>query len=60
MYQLSPVVRDEEWSLISGNYKSHYFFDSRVMQQVPPVHIAFDKIYRQQDERFCKPAKPGA
>jgi ATP-dependent exoDNAse (exonuclease V) alpha subunit len=52
MYQLSPVVRDEEWSLISGNYKSHYFFDSRVMQQAPPAHIAFDKIYRQQDERF--------
>jgi hypothetical protein len=52
MYQLSPVVRDEEWSLISGNYKSHYFFDSRVMQQAPPVHIAFDKIYRQQDEHF--------
>ncbi|MDQ3681709.1 MAG: helix-turn-helix domain-containing protein [Bacteroidota bacterium] len=52
MYQLSPVVRDDEWSLISGNYRSHYFFDSRVMQQAPPVHIAFDKIYRQQDERF--------
>ncbi len=52
MYQLSPVVRDEEWSLILGNYRSHYFFDSRVMQQAPPVHIAFDKIYRQQDERF--------
>jgi hypothetical protein len=52
MYQLSPVARDEEWSLIASNYKSPYFFDSRVMQQSPPVHIAFDKIYRQQDEQF--------
>jgi energy-coupling factor transporter ATP-binding protein EcfA2 len=54
MYQLSPVVKDEEWSLVSSNYKSHYFFDSRVMQQSPPVHIAFDTIYRQQDEQFVK------
>jgi hypothetical protein len=52
MYQLSPVVKDEEWALISGNYNSPYFFDSRVMQQSPPVHIAFTKIYRQQDDRF--------
>ncbi|MBA2328318.1 MAG: AAA family ATPase [Flavisolibacter sp.] len=54
MYQLSPVVKDEEWRLISNNYRSHYFFDSRVMQQSPPVQIAFDKIYRQQDEKFVE------
>ncbi|MDB5197725.1 MAG: family ATPase, partial [Flaviaesturariibacter sp.] len=54
MYQLSPVVKEDEWSLISANYRSHYFFDSRVMQQAPPVHLAFDKIYRQQDERFVR------
>jgi hypothetical protein len=52
MFQLSPVVKDDEWALISNNYRSHYFFDSRVMVQAPPVHIAFEKIYRQQDERF--------
>ncbi|HEY0750950.1 MAG TPA: AAA family ATPase, partial [Chitinophagaceae bacterium] len=52
MYQLSPVARREEWELISGNYSGHYFFDSRVMQQYPPVQIAFDKIYRQQDQKF--------
>lgn len=52
MYQLSPVARREEWELIAGNYLGHYFFDSRVMQQYPPVQIAFDKIYRQQDQKF--------
>jgi hypothetical protein len=54
MYQLSPVVKEDEWSLIANNYRSHYFFDSRVMQSAPPVHIAFDKIYRQQDDRFVR------
>jgi NCAIR mutase (PurE)-related protein len=54
MYQLSPVVKDEEWRIISDNYNSHYFFDSRVMKQYPPVQIAFDKIYRQQDEDFVQ------
>jgi len=52
MYQLSPVVKEDEWSIISANYKSQYFFDSRVMQQAPPIHIAFDKIYRQKDQAF--------
>lgn len=52
MYQLSPVVKEEEWSHIGTNYQSHYFFDSRVLKNTPPVHIAFDKIYRQQDQRF--------
>jgi hypothetical protein len=54
MYQLSPVVKEEEWALVAANYNSHYFFDSRVMKQSPPVHIAFKKIYRQQDERFVQ------
>lgn len=52
MYQLPPVVKDHEWAAISDHYRSHYFFDSRAMQQAPPIHIAFDKIYRQQDQAF--------
>jgi ATP-dependent exoDNAse (exonuclease V) alpha subunit len=52
MFQLPPVVPDEEWNLLSQFYKSAYFFDSQVMQQSPPVHIEFQKIYRQSDEAF--------
>ena len=54
MYQIPPVIRSEEWSLLSQFYRSGYFFDSRVIQQFPPVHIEFTKIYRQQDERFVQ------
>jgi hypothetical protein len=54
MFQLPPIIPDEEWSLLSQFYKSAYFFDSNVMQQFPPVHIEFNKIYRQSDEKFIQ------
>jgi hypothetical protein len=52
MYQLPPVTVDEEWNLLSQLYSSPYFFDSRIMQQAPPVYVEFEKIYRQSDDRF--------
>jgi len=52
MFQLPPITAGEEWNLLSQFYSSPYFFDSRVMQQFPPVHIEFQKIYRQTDDRF--------
>jgi uncharacterized protein YpbB len=52
MFQLPPIIPDEEWKLLSPFYKSAYFFDSQVMQQFPPVNIEFKKIYRQSDEKF--------
>lgn len=52
MFQLPPVMPDEEWKLLSPFYKSVYFFDSYIMQQFPPVHIEFKKIYRQSDSTF--------
>lgn len=52
MFQLPPVMPDEEWKLLSQFYKSVYFFDSQIMQQFPPVHIEFKKIYRQSDSTF--------
>jgi len=52
MLQLPPVVREQEWSLLSEYYSGHYFFDSKVLQEEPPVYIEFNKIYRQSDEQF--------
>ena len=54
MFQLPPIIPDEEWKLLSPFYNSVYFFDSQVMQQFPPVHIEFSKIYRQSDETFIR------
>jgi hypothetical protein len=52
MHQLPPVTIEQEWSMLSQFYDSPYFFSSRIMQQAPPIYVAFEKIYRQQDDRF--------
>ena len=52
MFQLSPVVKDAEWQILSDYYQSPYFFHSFVIQEQYPVYIELDKIYRQSDERF--------
>lgn len=52
MFQLPPVVPNEEWRILSAYYKSPYFFDSKVIEQQEPVHIELNKIYRQSDQHF--------
>ena len=52
MLQLPPVIKEQEWSLLSEYYSGQYFFDSKVLQEEPPVYIEFNKIYRQSDEQF--------
>ena len=52
MFQLPPVVKNEEWNLLKDYYDSHYFFDSLVIKDELPVFIEFNKIYRQSEENF--------
>lgn len=52
MLQLPPVIKDQEWNQLTEFYSGHYFFDSLVLKEEPPVYIEFNKIYRQSDERF--------
>ena len=52
MFQLPPVVPNEQWEILSQFYNSPYFFDSRVIAQQEPVHIELNKIYRQNEQHF--------
>lgn len=52
MYQLPPVVKEEEWQILSPWYKSQYFFNSHVIESQPPVYVELNKIYRQNDVSF--------
>lgn len=54
MFQLPPVISEEEWRLLSKYYESPYFFHSHVIMEAPPVYIELDKIYRQSDELFIR------
>lgn len=52
LHQLPPVVKNDEWRVMAGFYKSIYFFDALALQNNPPIYIELDKIYRQDDAVF--------
>ncbi len=52
IYQLEPVLKDEDRQLLQPFYPSSYFFNAKVWQQLPIVSIVLSNVYRQSDERF--------
>lgn len=52
LQQLPPVIKEEEWKLLSQHYATPYFFSAQSLQQLPYVTIELRHIYRQQNERF--------
>ena len=52
LQQLAPVVKKEEWDILSPYYKTGFFFGSLALQQARFVGIELDHIYRQSDPRF--------
>jgi len=50
--QLSPIIREEEWAMLSRYYASPYFFSSLVLQKTPYVRIELDHVYRQKEQAF--------
>lgn len=52
LQQLSPVITDEEFQLLSPYYSSPYFFGSRALAAVDYVTIELKEVYRQQDQHF--------
>ncbi|MBS9774832.1 MAG: HRDC domain-containing protein [Tenacibaculum sp.] len=54
LQQLSPIVRPDEWSLLSPYYKNAYFFNSLAYQKANVISIELKHIYRQQNQDFIK------
>lgn len=52
MLQLPPVVKEEDWRVLSGYYRSPFFFDALVLRKDPPVYVELEKIFRQSDPVF--------
>ena len=52
MFQLPPVVKDDEWELLEIHYESTFFFHARVIRQTEPVYIELKTVYRQGDPVF--------
>ena len=52
IFQLEPVVKEDEWRLMQPFYPSAYFFSAKVWQQMQLVSIELRKVYRQNDAQF--------
>ncbi|MDR3328251.1 MAG: AAA family ATPase [Prevotellaceae bacterium] len=52
MFQLPPVVKDDEWMLLKDYYESPFFFHAKVLLQVPPLYLELKKVYRQREQTF--------
>ena len=52
IFQLEPVVKEDEWRLMQPFYASAYFFSAKVWQQMQLVSVELRKVYRQSDSEF--------
>lgn len=59
LYQLPPVLREEEKEDYAVFYKTPYFFSSQVIKEMlwsafPPEHVELTRIYRQEQQDFIE------
>ena len=52
IFQLEPVLKEEDRQLLRPFYQSAYFFNAKVWQQMQLVSIELRKVYRQRDDQF--------
>lgn len=52
IFQLEPVIKEDEWRLMQPFYSSAYFFAAKVWQEMQLVSIELRKVYRQNDSQF--------
>lgn len=52
LQQLSPVVKDDDWQMLSKYYDTPYFFSSQALKQTEYCTIELKKVYRQSDGNF--------
>ncbi len=52
LFQLPPIVKNEEKDILSKYYKSAWFYEAKALQEEALVYIELDKIFRQVDSGF--------
>ena len=52
LFQLSPVVPQSEWPVLSTYYSKPYFFESVAWKKLGAVTLELQKVYRQKNETF--------
>lgn len=54
LYQLMPVVDDDDWEILRNVYDSPFFFSSRAFKKIDRVIIELKKVYRQDEPEFIE------
>lgn len=54
LYQLPPIVKDDEWQYMKQFYRSPHFFEALALKEGGFTYIELDKIFRQSDDTFIK------
>ena len=52
IYQLEPVLKEEEWKILQPYYPSKFFFDAKIFRKFQLISIELKKVYRQNDPLF--------
>lgn len=52
VYQLEPVIKNDEREILNRFYPSPFFFSARVFGEIDLVSIELKKVYRQTDKVF--------
>ena len=52
IYQLEPVVTEDDRRLLQPFYESFYFFSAKVFREMQLISIELKKVYRQTDRTF--------
>lgn len=52
MYQLPPVIKEEDWKILSKYYSTPFFFSAKALESNMPLFLELKKVYRQSEERF--------
>ncbi len=54
LYQLPPVIKNEEKEIIQKYYKNGWFYEAKCLVENPPIYIELEKIFRQNDPAFIQ------
>lgn len=52
IFQLSPIITSDESHEFYKSYRSGWFFDAKVFQQIPMICKEMKKVFRQSDPEF--------
>ncbi|SCY29467.1 HRDC domain-containing protein [Desulfoluna spongiiphila] len=54
LHQLAPIIKPDDWELLSPYYETGYFFSSRAFQEASVLGLELTHVYRQSNEAFIK------